>query len=90
MRPQLSPSERQRGRAAKSLARASAGGCLGAGATHREPRLRPTDFDRFVLDLLEPAPTHVVLDIGPGTGKQMLPLAGRVRRILELDVSPES
>jgi len=50
-------------------------------------RAGSTDFDRFVLDLLEPAPADVVLDIGPGTGTQMLPLASRVGRILGLDVS---
>jgi len=48
-----------------------------------------TDFERFVLDLLEPAPTDVALDIGPGTGKQLLPLAARVRRILGLEISPD-
>jgi SAM-dependent methyltransferase len=52
-------------------------------------RAGSSDFDRFVLDLLDPAPTDVVLDIGPGTGKQMLLLVSRVRRILGLDVSPD-
>ena len=52
-------------------------------------RAASADFDRFVVDLLEPVPTDIVLDIGPGTGKQMLPLTGRVRRLLGLDVSAD-
>jgi SAM-dependent methyltransferase len=48
-----------------------------------------TDFERFVLDLLEPASPDVVLDIGPGTGTQLLPLAARVRQILGLEISPD-
>jgi SAM-dependent methyltransferase len=47
------------------------------------------DFDQFVLGLLAPSGSDVVLDIGPGVGKQMVPLAGVVRRIVGVDCSPE-
>ena len=47
------------------------------------------DFDRFVLDLMDPDAEDSVLDLGPGLGKQLIPVAGRVRRVLGLDVSPE-
>lgn len=47
------------------------------------------DFGRFVLDLLAPTAEDTALDIGAGTGAQMIPLAGRVRRIVGLDRSPE-
>lgn len=47
------------------------------------------DFDQFVLGLLAPSGSDVVLDIGPGVGKQMIPLAGLVSRIVGLDCSPE-
>ena len=46
------------------------------------------DFDRFVLDLLAPSPGDAALDLGPGTGKQLLPLAGRVARIVGVDRCP--
>ena len=52
-------------------------------------RSAAADFDRFVLDLLEPSETDVALDIGPGLGRQMIPLAAAVRRIVGLDTSPE-
>lgn len=52
-------------------------------------RSASTDFDRFVLDLLQPSPGDAVLDIGPGLGKQMVPLADMVRRLVGLDRSPE-
>jgi SAM-dependent methyltransferase len=52
-------------------------------------RSASADFDRFVLDLLEASRTDVALDIGPGLGRQMIPLAGTVRRIVGLDTSPE-
>jgi SAM-dependent methyltransferase len=47
------------------------------------------DFDRFVLGLLAPSASDVALDIGPGLGKQMVPLAGMVRRIVGVDCSRE-
>jgi SAM-dependent methyltransferase len=47
------------------------------------------DFDRFVQGLLEPSAEDVVLDLGPGLGRQMIPLAGTVRHIVGLDRSPE-
>jgi SAM-dependent methyltransferase len=47
------------------------------------------DFDEFVLGLLAPASQDVALDLGSGLGRQMIPLAGRVRRIVGLDTSPE-
>ena len=47
------------------------------------------DFDHFVRGLLEPSPDDVALDLGPGRGRQMIPLAGVVRRIVGLDTSPE-
>jgi SAM-dependent methyltransferase len=47
------------------------------------------DFDQFVLGLLAPSPEDVVLDLGPGLGRQMIPLASMVRRIVGLDSSPE-
>lgn len=46
------------------------------------------DFGRFVLDLLAPTAEDTALDIGAGTGAQMIPLARRVRRIVGLDRSP--
>jgi SAM-dependent methyltransferase len=52
-------------------------------------RAASADFDRFILQLLEPAADDVVLDIGPGLGRQMIPLAGAVRRIVGLDTSAE-
>jgi SAM-dependent methyltransferase len=47
------------------------------------------DFDLFVTRLLEPTGSDVVLDIGPGVGKQMVVLASMVGRITGLDCSPE-
>jgi len=52
-------------------------------------RAASADFDRFVLELLDASETDVALDIGPGLGRQMIPLAGTVRRIVGLDTSPE-
>ena len=45
-------------------------------------RTASADFDRFVLELLDASETDVALDIGPGLGRQMIPLAGTVRRIV--------
>lgn len=47
------------------------------------------DFDQFVHELLAPSADDIVLDIGPGLGKQLIPLAAAVRRIVGLDSSPE-
>jgi SAM-dependent methyltransferase len=47
------------------------------------------DFDRFVLGLLAPSARDVALDLGPGVGRQMVPLAGLVSRIVGLDCSRE-
>jgi SAM-dependent methyltransferase len=52
-------------------------------------RSASVDFDRFVLGLLEPSGSDLTLDIGPGLGKQMVPLAAVVRRIVGLDCCPE-
>jgi len=51
--------------------------------------LASVDFDRFVHDLLEPSGDDIALDIGPGLGKQLIPIAATVRRIVGLDSSPE-
>lgn len=47
------------------------------------------DFDRFVLGLMDLDAEDSVLDLGPGLGKQLIPVARTVRRVLGLDVSPE-
>ncbi|HLC41802.1 MAG TPA: class I SAM-dependent methyltransferase [Methylomirabilota bacterium] len=47
------------------------------------------DFDRFVLGLMDLSQEDSVLDIGPGLGKQLIPVARQVRRVLGLDVSGE-
>jgi SAM-dependent methyltransferase len=52
-------------------------------------RSASSDFDLFVMSLLEPSASDVVLDIGPGVGAQMVPLASVVERIVGLDCSPE-
>jgi SAM-dependent methyltransferase len=52
-------------------------------------RAGSVDFDRFVLGLLEPVADDEVLEIGPGTGKQMVPVAPLVRRIVGLEISSE-
>ncbi len=47
------------------------------------------DFDEFVLGLLAPSGDDVALDLGPGLGRQMIPLAARVRRTVGLDSASE-
>jgi SAM-dependent methyltransferase len=46
-------------------------------------------FQRFVLDLLSPEGDDLALDIGPGLGLQLIPVAQRTRGAIGLDLSPE-
>jgi hypothetical protein len=47
-------------------------------------------FSDFVLQVLSPRGDDVALDIGPGLGSQLLPVADRVARAVGLDVSAEA
>jgi len=46
-------------------------------------------FSRFMLEQLDPRGRDSALDIGPGLGAQLIPVAKRVRRVVGVDVSPE-
>jgi SAM-dependent methyltransferase len=46
-------------------------------------------FAEFVITVLRPQADDIALDIGPGLGSQLIPLAARVRRIVGLDLSAE-
>jgi len=46
-------------------------------------------FLDFVLQMLELDRDDAVLDLGPGLGSQLVPVAARVRRAVGVDVSPE-
>jgi SAM-dependent methyltransferase len=46
-------------------------------------------FDDFVLRLLDPGPEDAALDLGPGLGQQLVPVAQRVRRAVGVEVSAE-
>lgn len=45
-------------------------------------------FVDFLLDVLSPEPDDSALDLGPGLGAQLIPVAARVRRAVGVDVSP--
>jgi SAM-dependent methyltransferase len=47
------------------------------------------DFSAFVLELLQPVAEDRALDLGPGLGAQLIPVAERVGRVVGLDISPE-
>ena len=47
------------------------------------------DFDEFVMGLLAPSGEDVALDLGPGLGRQLVPLVTRVLRTVGLDTAPE-
>jgi SAM-dependent methyltransferase len=47
------------------------------------------DFDRFVIGLLAPSADDVALDLGPGLGRQMVPLAGVISRLVGVECSSE-
>ena len=47
--------------------------------------LRPASVERL-LGVLSPAPDEVFLEIGPGRGALTLPLAGRARRVVAVEI----
>jgi hypothetical protein len=47
------------------------------------------DFAAFVLETLQPTADDRALDLGPGLGAQLIPVAERVRRVVGLDISSE-
>ena len=47
-------------------------------------------FSDFVLQVLSPRGDDAALDIGPGLGSQLLPVAERVARAVGLDISAEA
>ena len=49
--------------------------------------LRPTSVDRL-LEILDPRPDQVFLEIGPGRGALTLPLAARAGRVVGVELDP--
>ena len=47
------------------------------------------NIQRKIVEALAPAPGDVVLEIGPGTGALTRPLAGRVRRLVAIELDDE-
>jgi ubiquinone/menaquinone biosynthesis C-methylase UbiE len=47
------------------------------------------NLNDFIFDIVKPVETDIALDVGCGSGKQLVPMSDIVRHVVGIDVSPE-